>query len=315
MRIVIAGAAGFIGCQLARHYLDEGCDVIAVDNLVTGDMRNIEWLGDSDRFTFIRANVTKPLAVDGDVDLVCDLACPASPVDFASMGLDILRVCSAGVENLLSLARDKEAVFLHTSTSEVYGDPHVHPQTEDYWGNVNPIGFRSVYDEGKRYAEALITAWAKKYGAKVRISRIFNTYGPRMRLDDGRVVTNFICQALANEPLTLHGDGSQTRSFCYIDDQVAGQAALAASNVSTPINIGNPVEITIRQLAEEIIELTTSSSSIIETPMPPDDPKVRCPDITRAKRELAWRPKVDRRDGLSKTIEFCRQKLADGGAG
>ncbi len=309
MRIVISGAAGFIGCHLARRYLDDGCEVVGIDNLVTGDRRNVEWLGEDKRFTFLENDVTEPIEVDGPVDLVCDLACPASPVDFSRIGLEILRVCSEGVANQLALARDKEAVFLHTSTSEVYGDPEVHPQTEQYWGHVNPIGHRSVYDEGKRYAEALITAWHKKYRTPVRVSRIFNTYGPRMRLDDGRVVTNFICQALTGEPLTVYGDGSQTRSFCYVDDQVAGQVLLAGSDCTGPVNIGNPVEITIRQLAEEVIELTGSKSEIVEKPMPPDDPKLRCPDITLAKESLGWQPKVDRRAGLRKTIEYCREVM------
>lgn len=309
MRIVLAGAAGFIGCHLAKRYLDDGCQVVGIDNLVTGDDRNVQWLGQHDGFQFLRADVTEAVSVDGPVDLVCDLACPASPVDFGPLGLDILRVCSDGVRNLLALADDKGAVFLHTSTSEVYGDPQVHPQAEGYWGHVNPIGPRSVYDEGKRYAEALITAWRAKHGTQVRVSRIFNTYGPRMRLDDGRVVTNFICQALAGKPLTLYGDGSQTRSFCYVEDQVAGQVLLAGSDLTGPVNIGNPQEITISQLAEEVIELTGSASKVEYRPMPTDDPKTRCPDIDLARRRLGWEPKIDRREGLSRTIEYCKQVL------
>lgn len=309
MRIVLAGAAGFIGCHLAKRYLDDGCQVVGIDNLVTGDDRNVQWLGQHDGFQFLRADVTEAVSVDGPVDLVCDLACPASPVDFGPLGLDILRVCSDGVRNLLALADDKGAVFLHTSTSEVYGDPQVHPQAEGYWGHVNPIGPRSVYDEGKRYAEALITAWRAKHGTQVRVSRIFNTYGPRMRLDDGRVVTNFICQALAGKPLTLYGDGSQTRSFCYVEDQVAGQVLLAGSDLTGPVNIGNPQEITISQLADEVIELTGSASKVEYRPMPTDDPKTRCPDIDLARRRLGWEPEIDRREGLSRTIEYCKQVL------
>ncbi len=309
MRIVIAGAAGFIGCHLARRLLDDGCEVVGVDNLATGDRRNVAWLGQDKGFAFIEHDVIEPVDIDGPVDLVCDLACPASPVDFGSIGVEIMRVCSQGVMNLLMLADRKDAVFLHTSTSEVYGDAQVHPQAEDYWGHVNPIGARSVYDEGKRYAEAFITAWRDREGTDTRISRIFNTYGPRMRLDDGRVVTNFICQALAGEPLTIYGDGSQTRSFCYIDDQIEGQVLLAKSDYTAPINIGNDEEITIRQLAEEIIELTGSASQIVERPMPSDDPGRRRPDISRAKEILGWRPKVDRRDGLAKVVAFCKEPM------
>ena len=309
MRIVLAGVAGFIGCHLGKRLLDDGCEVVGIDNFITGDRRNVEWLSGERGFTFLERDVIDPVTVDGPVDWVCDLACPASPVDFAPKAIEIMRVCSEGVRHLLMLAHEKEAVFLHTSTSEVYGDPEVHPQTEDYWGRVNPIGHRSVYDEGKRYGEALITAWNRKYGTQVRISRIFNTFGPRMRIDDGRVVTNFIRQALTGEPLTIYGDGSQTRSFCYVADQVDGQILLARSDYGQPVNIGNPDEITIRQLAEEVIELTGSTSEIVRKPMPPDDPKVRRPDITLAKDTLGWCPKIDRRDGLGRTIEYCKQLL------
>jgi len=309
MRVVLAGAAGFIGCHLAKRFLSEGCEVVGVDNLVTGSRANVEWLSAEEAFTFIAHDVIEPLTVDGPVDLVCDLACPASPVDFEPLSVEIMRVCGEGVGNLLTLAADKDAVFLHTSTSEVYGDPEVHPQTEDYWGHVNPIGARSVYDEGKRYAEALITAFSRRHGTAVRISRIFNTYGPRMRIDDGRVVTNFIRQALAGEPLTVYGDGLQTRSFCYIDDQVEGQVRLAKSDHVGPVNIGNGDEITIAQLAEEVIELTGSASQIVSKPMPPDDPKVRCPDCSLALQRLGWQPHVDRREGVARTIEYCRELL------
>ena len=309
MRVVVAGAAGFIGVHLARRYLDDGCEVVGVDNLVTGDKRNVEWLSRTKAFTFLEHDIINPVVVDGQVDLVCNLACPASPIDFQPLSIEILRVCSEGVLNFLALARDKEAVFLHTSTSEVYGDPEVHPQKESYWGHVNPIGLRSVYDEGKRYGEALIMAWHKKYGTPVRISRIFNTYGPRMRINDGRVVTNFILQALTGKAITVYGDGSQTRSFCYIDDQVQGLVLLAASKVTGPVNIGNTEEITVRELAEEVIELTGSTSSIVQKPALPDDPKVRCPDITLAEKVLCWRPRVDRQEGLKRTIEYCRNRM------
>ncbi|HQL74913.1 MAG: UDP-glucose 4-epimerase [Planctomycetes bacterium ADurb.Bin126] len=316
MRILIAGAAGFIGCHLARRCLQRGHQVIGVDNFCTGHRDNIAWLNEpSPRpagadFTFVEHDVTRELDLAGPLDLVCDLACPASPVDFAPLALDIMRVCSQGVWNLLELARRRGARFLHTSTSEVYGDPDVHPQVESYWGRVNPIGPRSVYDEGKRYAEALITAYHRKHDLPVRLARIFNTYGPRMRLDDGRVVTNFICQALAGRPLTVYGDGSQTRSFCYVDDQVEGLLRLADCDYAAPVNIGNPDEIPIGELAREIIELTGSSSPLQFKPLPGDDPRVRRPDISLARRVLGWSPAVGRREGLQRTVEFCKAKLS-----
>ena len=312
MRVILSGAAGFIGCHLAQYYLCHGQEVVGVDNFITGDPRNIEWLSENPGFSFLRQDIIEPFTVDGPVDLVCDLACPASPVDFQTKAVEILRVCGEGVRNMLELAKAKNAVFLHTSTSEVYGDPEVHPQREDYWGHVNPIGMRSMYDEGKRYAEAMILAYARGCSVPVRIARIFNTYGPRMRLDDGRVVTNFIRQAMAGEPITIHGKGAQTRSFCYVSDQVEGLVRLAASDYSLPVNIGNPEEIPIRQLAQEIIELLGSSSRIIEGPLPPDDPKVRRPDIALAERVLHWRPVVGRREGLQRTIDYCRRILQKG---
>ncbi len=316
MRILIAGAAGFIGCHLARRCLEQGHQVVGVDNFCTGDRDNIAWLNEPSArpagagFTFVEYDVTRELDLPGPLDLVCDLACPASPVDFGPLALDIMRVCSQGVWNLLELARRCGARFLHTSTSEVYGDPDVHPQVESYWGRVNPVGPRSVYDEGKRYAEALITAYHRKHDLPVRLARIFNTFGPRMRLDDGRVVTNFICQALAGQPLTVYGDGSQTRSFCYVDDQVEGLLRLAGSDYAAPVNIGNPDEIPIGELAREVIELTGSSSPLRFTPLPGDDPRVRRPDISLARRVLGWSPAVARREGLRRTIEFCKSKLS-----
>jgi dTDP-glucose 4,6-dehydratase len=309
MRVVLSGAAGFIGCHLAKRYLDDGHQVVGVDNYRTGSRDNIAWLSASGAFEFLEQDITRALKVSGAVDLVMDLACPASPVDFGPLSVEILRVCSEGVWHMLELARQKSAVFLQTSTSEVYGDPEVHPQPESYWGHVNPVGPRAVYDEGKRYAEALITAYYRRHKLPVRIARIFNTYGPRMRLDDGRVVTNFIRQALAGDDLTVYGDGSQTRSFCYIDDQVEGLVRLAAAEYCGPVNIGNPDEIPVRQLAEEIIQLTGSRSRIVQKPLPADDPKVRRPDIALAKKLLGWQPKVGRTEGLKRTIEFCREVL------
>ena len=314
MRVVISGAAGFIGCHLAKRYLSDGHQVVGIDNQHTGSSDNVTWLSSDGKFTFLKHDITRTVKLDGPVDLVCDLACPASPVDFQPLSVEILRVCSEGVLNMLELASAKGAVFLQTSTSEVYGDPEVNPQKEDYWGHVNPIGPRSVYDEGKRYAEALITAYHGRHRLPVRIARIFNTYGPRMRLDDGRVVTNFIRQALAGQPLTVYGDGSQTRSFCYIDDQVEGLVRLAACDCCKPVNIGNPDEITVRQLAEEVIHLTGSRSGIVEKPLPADDPKQRRPDITLAGELLGWQPKVDRSEGLRRTVECCRQVLSTGRA-
>ncbi len=315
MRIVISGAAGFIGCHLAGKYLRDGHNVVALDNFITGSRENVNWLSRHERFDFLQHDIIRAVDVPGPVDLVCDLACPASPVDFGKAAIEIMRVCSEGVLNMLELARAKKAVFLHTSTSEVYGDPQVHPQKEDYWGHVNPIGPRAVYDEGKRYAEALIMAYHRLHKLPVRLARIFNTFGPRMRLDDGRVVTNFIVQALNGKPLTIYGDGTQTRSFCYIDDQVEGLVALAASDYEGPVNIGNPDEIPVKQLAQEVIELTGSASSIVSKPLGGDDPKLRQPDISLARKILGWQPRVSRREGLIKTIEYCREMLGRGTSG
>jgi len=313
MRVVVTGIAGLIGCHLGRQYLQAGHDVVGIDNLITGSRRNLSWLGEDERFEFIEHDITEPIKLSGEVDLVCNLACPASPVDFAPLALEIMNTCSRGTQNMLELARAKQALFLHSSTSEVYGYAEVHPQPETYWGNVNPTGPRAVYDEGKRYAEALITAYHRKYNMPVRVGRVFNTYGPRMRLDDGRVVVNFIRQALTGEPLTVYGDGAHTRSFCYVSDTAEGLAALADSDITDPVNIGNPDEVQIAQLAREVIELTGSSSSIVTEPLPPHDPKVRCPDISLARRALRWQPTVRRRDGLERTIAYCREALAEAG--
>ncbi|MCH8851380.1 MAG: SDR family oxidoreductase [Planctomycetes bacterium] len=310
MRYVVAGAAGFIGSHLCERLLADGHEVVGIDNLITGQRLNLDVLRARSSFQFVEQDICSPLAVDGPVDVVFDFACPASPIDFEPKALDILRVCSAGVLNALSLAREKDAVFVQASTSECYGDPEEHPQRETYWGNVNPIGLRSPYDEGKRFAEALIMAHHRCLGIQTRIGRIFNTYGPRMRLDDGRVLPNFIQQALEGAPLTVFGDGSQTRSFCYVDDLVDGFVRLSRCDEVTPINIGNDIEITIEQLAQEVIKLTGSTSRIEYRDLPQDDPKLRCPDITKARRVLDWKPKTDRTAGLKSTIEYFRTVLA-----
>lgn len=307
MRVLVTGCAGFIGYHFCDRLLTEGHTVIGVDSLTTGSERNARDLAGRSGFSFIRADIREPLPVDGRLDWVCNLACPASPVDFGPKRLEILGTCSRGVWNLLDFARARGARLLHTSTSEVYGDPKEHPQRESYWGNVNPIGPRSCYDEGKRFGEALIAAYTAEYGVPVRVARIFNTYGPRMRKNDGRALPNFISQALANQPVTVHGDGSQTRSFCYVTDQVDGLLRLAASDVSGPVNIGNPVEVTIREVAEEVVRLAGSRSPIVFVERPKDDPHVRKPDITRAQSLLGWVPQVDREEGLRRTIEWFRQ--------
>ncbi len=283
--------------------------MVGIDNLITGTRGNVRWLAAWPDWHLIEQDIAEPLDVRGEVDLVADLACPASPADFHDHGIEILRTCSEGVRHLLELARRKGALFLHASTSEVYGDPEVHPQREDYWGHVNPIGPRSVYGEGKRFAEAMIMAYRRLHGLAVRTARVFSTYGPRMRIDDGRVVTTFIHQALQGEPLTVHGEGNQTRSFCYVDDLIDGLVRLARSDINEPVNLGNPQEIRVRELAEEILSLTGSTSPIESRPLPPDDPKLRRPDITRAREQLGWEPQVPRREGLRHTVNWCREVL------
>jgi dTDP-glucose 4,6-dehydratase len=309
MRVLVAGCGGFIGFHLTARLLDEGHEVVGVDNLSTGHPQNVDDLSARQGFHFLEHDITEPIPCAGPFDLLCNLACPASPVDFAPKRLDILAVCSRGVWNLLDFAASHRARLLHTSTSEVYGDPLQHPQREDYWGNVNPVGPRSCYDEGKRFAEALLTAFQEQRGVQVRLARIFNTYGPRMRIDDGRALPNFIKQALTGQPLTVHGDGSQTRCFCYVADLVEGLLKLAASNVTGPVNIGNPQEVTMLELAREVIELTRSRSDVAHTAGMPDDPKMRCPDIGRAQTLLRWSPSVSRREGLARTIEWFRRQL------
>jgi dTDP-glucose 4,6-dehydratase len=307
-RIVITGGAGFIGSHLAERFIADGHEVICIDNLITGDEANIAHINDA-RFSFIHYDVTNYLYVDGPVDCILHFASPASPIDYLELPIQTLKVGSLGTHKALGLAKAKGATFLLASTSEVYGDPLIHPQREDYWGNVNPIGPRGVYDEAKRFSEAMTMAYHRTHGVDTRIVRIFNTYGPRMRLKDGRAVPNFMCQALMGEDLTVYGDGSQTRSFCYISDMVEGISRLLNSNVDTPVNIGNPSEMSVREMAEAIIRLTGSKSRIIEKPLPEDDPKVRQPDITKAKALLGWEPKVGIEEGLANTLGYFRKKL------
>ena len=309
-RIVITGAAGFIGSHLAEALLERGDAVVAIDNLSTGDPANIAHLADRD-FRFIRHDVSNYISLEGPVDAVLHWASPASPIDYLERPIPTLKVGALGTHNALGLAKAKQARFVLASTSEVYGDPLEHPQTESYCGNVNPIGPRGVYDEAKRFAEAMTTAYHRYHGIDTKIVRIFNTYGPRMRIRDGRAVPNFIAQALRGEDLTIYGDGTQTRSFCYISDLVDGILRLLRSDTNDPVNIGNPNEMTVAGIAERIIRLTGSASRIVHQPLPVDDPKVRQPDIGRARRILDWEPRVSLTEGLTKTIAFVRNALAD----
>ena len=306
---VVTGGAGFLGSHLSDRLLAEGFRVIAIDNLITGSPDNVAHLAGNPDFQFIRHNVSEFIFVPGAVDFVFHFASPASPIDYLEHPIPTLKVGALGTHNSLGLAKDKAAKFLLASTSECYGDPLVHPQNEDYWGNVNPIGPRGVYDEAKRFAEAMTMAYHRFHAMDTKIVRIFNTYGPRMRLRDGRVVPSFISQALNNEPLTVFGDGSQTRSFCFVSDLIEGIFRLAMSEHHGPINIGNPVEMTIKQFAEKILEITGSKAGIIYRELPIDDPKVRQPDITRASKMLGWEPKVDFDKGIRITIGYFRTKL------
>ena len=315
MRVLITGGAGFLGSHLAEHFLDREHEVIVMDNLLTGDMANIAHLIGRDDFRFIKQDVTNYIHVDGSLDAVLHFASPASPVDYLRLPIQTLKVGALGTHKALGLALAHDARFLIASTSEVYGDPLVHPQTEDYWGNVNPIGLRGVYDEAKRFAEAMTMAYHRYHGVDTRIVRIFNTFGPRMRLDDGRAVPNFITQALRGEPITVYGDGSQTRSLIYISDQVEGLYRLLMSDVTQPVNMGNPHEMSIRQLAELIRGLAGSDSPITYHSLPEDDPKVRQPDITRARQLLGWEPTVPIAEGLRETIKDFRQRLCIVGRG
>jgi dTDP-glucose 4,6-dehydratase len=309
MRILITGGAGFLGSHLCDLLLSEGHTVIAMDNLITGHVANIEHLAGREGFLFVKHDVTNFIYVGGKVDAILHFASPASPIDYLELPIQTLKVGALGTHKALGLALVKKARFLLASTSEVYGDPLIHPQTEDYWGNVNPIGPRGVYDEAKRFAEAMTMAYHRSHSVETRIARIFNTYGPRMRLNDGRVVPNFIGQALRGQPLTVYGDGSQTRSFCYVSDLVRGIYRLLTSDEADPVNLGNPRELTIRQFAETINELTGNTAGIVEQPLPTDDPRVRRPDITRAKSILGWEPRVDLHDGLAETIRYFKNQL------
>ena len=312
-RAVITGVAGFIGSHLADSLLERGCSVVGIDNLLTGSLANIRHLRDRE-FEFIQHDVTRDISVAGPVDLVLHWASPASPVDYLELPIPTLKVGALGTHNALGLAKAKGARFVLASTSEVYGDPLEHPQRESYWGNVNPIGPRGVYDEAKRFAEAITTAYHRYHGLDAKIVRIFNTYGPRMRLQDGRAIPNFITQALRGEDVTVYGDGEQTRSFCFIRDLVRGIIALAESDVNEPVNLGNPAEMTIREIADAIISATGSRSRIVRMPLPTDDPKVRQPDITRARTLLGWEPDVSLAEGLGVTIDYFRSRLATAGA-
>ena len=307
MRIVVTGAAGFLGSHLADRLLAAGHDVIGLDNLVTGHLRNIAHLEGHARFRFVRHDVTEFLSIDGDVEAVLHFASPASPIDYLQIPIQTLKVGALGTHKALGLARARKARFLLASTSEVYGDPLVHPQPETYWGNVNPVGPRGCYDEAKRFAEAMTVAYRNVHGVDTRIARIFNTYGPRMRRDDGRVVPSLIGQALRNEPLTVFGDGRQTRSFCYVSDLIEGIYRLFVSNIKEPVNIGNPAEMTVLAFAERIKALTGTAAPIVHKPLPVDDPKQRRPDITVARTKLGWEPNVPLDEGLRATVEYFRQ--------
>ncbi len=307
---VVTGGAGFLGSHLSERMLAAGCQVVCVDNFLTGRKRNIAHLLERDDFRLIEHDISQPLHLDGPVDYVLHFASPASPIDYLELPIQTMKVGSLGTHNTLGLAKAKGARYLLASTSEVYGDPLIHPQPETYWGNVNPVGPRGVYDEAKRFSEAMVMAYQRVHAVETRIVRIFNTYGPRMRPRDGRVVPAFIQQALTGEALTVFGDGSQTRSFCFVDDLIEGIYRLLMSNYKTPVNIGNPHEMSILQFAEEILRLTDSRSSIERRPLPEDDPKTRQPDITLAKRELSWEPRVPLAEGLGRTIDYFRQLLA-----
>jgi dTDP-glucose 4,6-dehydratase len=304
VRVLITGAAGFLGSHLCDRFLADGHEVLGLDNFVTGHESNIAHLATEPRFAFTRHDISTPTTIGGPLDGVLHFASPASPIDYLELPIETLQVGSVGTHHALEIARQTGARFFMASTSEVYGDPLVHPQTEDYWGNVNPVGPRAVYDEAKRFSEAITMAYHTHHGLDTRIVRIFNTYGPRMRPRDGRVLSNFIVQALTGEPLTVYGDGLQTRSFCYVSDEIEGIYRLFMHGDAQPTNVGNPDEYTVRQLAELVIELTGSSSPLRREPLPVDDPKVRRPDITRARAMLGWEPKVPVREGLTRTIEY-----------
>ena len=306
---IVMGGAGFLGSHLCDKLLSEGLKVICIDNLITGNVDNIAHLSGNENFSFIKHDITNYIFVPGKVDYILHFASPASPVDYLQLPIQTLKVGSLGTHKALGLAKEKKARFLLASTSEVYGDPEIHPQPEEYWGNVNPIGPRGVYDEAKRFAEALTMAYYRYHNVETRIARIFNTFGPRMRPKDGRAIPNFIMQALSGQPITVYGDGSQTRSFCYITDQIDGLYKLLMSDVDEPVNIGNPEEIPLLDIAKEIIELTNSKSKIVFEELPVNDPKVRQPEIRKAKEKLGWEPKVARKEGLMKTILYFKSLI------
>ena len=308
-KVLITGGAGFLGSHLCDRFIKEKFRVIAMDNLVTGNLKNIEHLFPLKNFEYYHHDVSKFVHVPGKLDYILHFASPASPIDYLNMPIQTLKVGSLGTHNLLGLAKEKNARLLIASTSEVYGDPLVHPQKEDYWGNVNPIGPRGVYDEAKRFAEAITMAYHRYHGIDTKIVRIFNTYGPRMRIDDGRAIPNFLKQALTGKPLTAYGDGSQTRSFCYVSDLIEGIYKLLMSDLNSPVNIGNPIEMTIQQMAKKILQATHSHSKIIYKQLPEDDPKVRQPNIKKAKKYLDWEPKIKLEEGLKSTMEYFKNQL------
>ncbi len=308
-RTLITGGAGFLGSHLCERFLAEGHEVVCMDNLITGRMDNVAHLVGNDRFHFVKHDVTNYVYVGGPLDYVLHFASPASPADYLRLPIQTLKVGALGTHKTLGLAKEKGARFLLASTSEVYGDPLLHPQSEDYWGNVNPVGLRGVYDEAKRFAEAMTMAYQRYHGLETRIVRIFNTYGPRMRLDDGRALPTFMRQALQGQPITVYGDGSQTRSFCYVDDLVEGLFRLLMSDENEPVNIGGSNEISILDFAKEVIELTESESEIVYEPLPEDDPKVRQPDTTKARETLGWEQTIGRREGLRRTLDYARKQL------
>lgn len=310
MRTLVTGGCGFIGSHLCDYFIAAGHEVIAVDNLITGQLDNVAQLQGNPKFTLIKQDVSQYLCIDGHLDNVLHFASPASPVDYLNYPIQTLKVGSLGTHNTLGLAKAKNARYVLASTSEVYGDPEQHPQREDYWGNVNPVGIRGCYDEAKRFSEAIVMAYHRAHGLNTHIVRIFNTYGERMRLSDGRVLPNFMGQALRGEPMTVYGDGSQTRSFCYVSDLVAGINALLFTDFHEPVNLGNPDEVTILEFANEIARLVCGTGKIAHKPLPQDDPKVRNPDISRARMLLGWEPKVNRREGLERTLRFFQAQVA-----